>query len=460
MSDITHKTRVDAQGNTRAGFCDIISIQIENYAGDIRDLKVVAHTIRITESLMVPGLTLEIAIQDAINFFEEFELRGQEKIRIHLRQQFNKRDAKLARKTDIELEFFVTDFSEFVRGTDNQKQAYKMVGVTEQMFLSSLKKISRPLRANTADEIRNIFVDDLRLPPEKFVIHGDTSTKYKGVLNWDTPLSHAMNLRDKLLDGNNTPYFLYQTISGNVYLSPLSYLIDGETNPTYSKYVDRPFSEATEGLPEKEYETMIKMKSVSSQMGLSHLENAMSGAYAGRYNYIDIFHKSHAIENFNSLSTQTKDKYRITQVGNINEDFKVSVDKTSTQLSLNEIPLASLNYSYRNAHGFEDDIARTGLNSGDINEKTRKLHRSYIKSYDSVVQSVELVGDFLLSPGSKIELDFSKAIAMDQYKRVTGKSETQEKDLALSGQYLVFGCVHEITGGEYSISVRAKKDNI
>jgi hypothetical protein len=335
-----------------------------------------------------------------------------------------------------------------------------MVGVTEQMFLSSLKKISRPLRANTADEIRNIFVNDLRLPPEKFVIHGDTSTKYKGVLNWDTPLSHAMNLRDKLLDGNNTPYFLYQTISGNVYLSPLSYLIDGETNPTYSKYVDRPFSEATEGLPEKEYETMIKMKSVSSQMGLSHLENAMSGAYAARYNYIDIFHKSHAIENFNSLSTQTKDKYRITQVGNINEDFKVSVDKTSTQLSLNEIPLASLNYSYRNAHGFEDDIARTGLNSGDINEKTRKLHRSYIKSYDSVVQSVELVGDFLLSPGSKIELDFSKAIAMDQYKRVTGKSETQEKDLALSGQYLVFGCVHEITGGEYSISVRAKKDNI
>ena len=460
MSDITHKTRVDAHGNTRAGYCEIISIEIENFRGDVRDLKVATQKIRITESIMVPGLVLEIAIQDAINFFEEFELNGQEKIRILLRQQFNKRDARLARKTDIELEFFVTDFTEFLRGTDNQKQAYKMVGVTEQMFLSSLKKISRPVRANTADEIRNIFVNDLRLPPEKFVIHGDTATRYKGVLNWDTPLKHAMKLRDKLLDANNTPYFLYQTLSGNVFLSPLSYLVDSETNPTYSKYFDRPFTEATEGLPEKEYETMIKMKSVSSQLGMSHLENAMSGAYAGRYNYIDIFHKTHRVENFNSLSNQIKNGYRITQKGNINPDYKVNIDKTATQLSLNEIPMANLNYSYRNAHVFENAVARAGLNSGDVNEKSRKFVRSYIKSYDSVVQNVELAGDLLLNPGSKIELDFSKAIAMDQYKRVTGKSDTEQRDLALSGQYLVFGCVHEITGGEYSISVRAQKDNI
>ena len=146
------------------------SIDITNYKGDVRDVQNLAVKLIITESLYSPSLVMKLTLKDSTNFIEEFKLTGQETVNVKI--AYSQHESDMPRELD--LNFYVSEYPLF-GSMENQPhtQVYTIVGISEQLFISNQKKISRAFSNNTEAEIKKILVDDLNLPQEKFISTGD-----------------------------------------------------------------------------------------------------------------------------------------------------------------------------------------------------------------------------------------------------------------------------------------------
>lgn len=425
----------DRYGNTKVGTIDLESFDIINGLGDIKDVRSMIYSFRITESIYTTGLILEFTLIDTMNFFEDFKLGGSEIVKIKAKQAFFKPTEK-AYDASIDLEFYVTDFTEFHRPEDAQRQTYTMVAVSRHLYSSPLMKVSRALTGSTVREIEKLITIDLGFEKERFLVNGSSSQKYRGILPWGSPIKHARDLSATLSDENGAPFFLFQTLSGDIQLSSLSFLADPKSNPTYRRYYDKVFISSTDN----PYEEMIRIRNLTSSLGLSHVDNATSGSYSSLSAIMDITTKGSRYDIFD-YSSKNGIKLESTIGGKypVNEDLFVPMG--SVERELNQMPFSNLNFDYTQ-HGLYG--GRSSMT--DAKHRVGQKNQSYLQLLQTVTHDITINGDIMLSPGTIIEVILPKATAPDQYRRSTGKSDTIEEDQSMSGRYMVTGAVHELSG--------------
>ena len=448
MSNTTNKSVVDNKGNsiTNSAY-QLVQCVMENVSGQKRDIRnMVAYT-RIHESLFSPALVCEVGIRDETNFLEEFTITGNEILFIEI----------VTKAFDVErtlsYKFIVQEYNDYARNaTDVQVQAYTLVAVSEHAYIAPLKTISRTISGSSASIIEQIMRDDLNV--SKFISYGNCGTQFNGNINISNPLKAAMTVVNTAADINRTPYFLYQDIFGIVQLAPLSFINDRDENPVYKTFQNKLILDTTPMTHANYLERSTQMLEVNSNIGLAPSLQAKKGAFASENRYIDIAKKNYRKHIFDATKV-LKSEYS-TSKKDVGYGQSIKNKRESEAGSpLNKIPQANIAYHYVNRSAFNGP-----KNMNELEEEQAHISRAYIANYDACSHSFKVMGDIFLNPGRTISLHFPKATDPNIYKNLTGRSDTEQYDLMLSGQYLIFSAIHMFERGNHTTELVAKTDSI
>lgn len=445
---MNRNTYSDSKGNsTKSSAYEFVAIEMTNVEGITRDIRGMVGFLKIHESLFSPTLVCEIGIRDESNFFEEFNISGNETIDIEIETK------ALDIVQTIKHRFFVTEYNDFLKGSDAQVQVYTLTAVSEFAYIAPLKTVSRAVRGTTTSIIQNLIREDLG--QDKIVIHGNPLSSYDGIITIQNPLSAALKILKQSFDSKNTPYLLYQQLNGNVFLSPLSYLTDVDENPIYKTLQYKTEIESNPGTFEEFYERSTTIQNLNSKLSVAPSYQAKQGVYASENRYIDLGTKTYRKHIFNAKEHILAEN-TISKSLNVNDTQEVSDKRLSETASpFEKIPGAHINYQYVNRFSFDGFESITALA-----EKNQHLSRSYLTSYDTVTHTFNLLGDPLLNPGRAVELLFPKSTDPQTYKEYTGKSITEEYDKLLSGNYLIFQTIHTFSDNVYQTEIVAKTDSL
>ena len=448
MSDKFNRGIVDEKGNSITNSSYKLSqCIIENVDGDARDISSMVGYIKIHESIFAASLVCEVGIRDESNFLEEFNITGNEILHIEI-------DTKsFDFENTLSYKFYVQEYNDYARNAENtQVQAYTLVAVSEHAYIAPLKTISRKISGTNSSIIERIMKDDLNV--SKFAPFGKCGTQFDGNINISNPLKAAMSVLDTAADINRTPYFLYQDLSGFVQLKPLSYINDRDENPVYKTFVNKQKLITTPNTHANYLERSTQMLRVNSNIGLAPTLQAKKGAFASENRYIDIAKKTYRKHIFDA-SKVLKSEYS-TSKKDVTYGQSVKNKRESEAASpLNKIPQANIAYHYVNRSAYNGP-----KNMNELAEEQAHISRAYISNYDACSHSFTVMGDVFLNPGRTIALHFPKATDPLIYKGYTGKSDIEPFDLMLSGQYLIFSCVHTFEDGVHETELVAKTDSL
>ena len=425
------------------------SIIFTNYKGVEKDIQNIAVKMSISESLYSQSLTLNLTLKDSTNLIEEFPIIGQEKIQIKI--EYKKRNGKA--KT-LNLKFYIAEYPTY--GT-SERQAYvqivRLVGISEQSYISNQKKISKGFTDNTATRIQKILTEDLLLPKNKFRAADDAYkaiSSVKGVINTQKPMEAIEWLRRQTFDVNYSPFFFFQTLNGKYNLVSHASLVDDEVNKVFDTYYDtRDFN--TEAGTEEDYlQRARRILSVTSELKLNKSIQARRGAFASTNRYLNYSDKTYTKFEYGYDKDFLGKKPTLEGKSILSDEFKIGGD------SLLDFVESHCEYISVNSKAFEGDQAK---NYNEESKTSRHFLNAYSSLFNTFTHDVRLHGDFKLNAGKKIILEFPKAIDPSIYREFAEKPSTKHFNEFLSGKYLITSAIHEFENDEYYVNLRVKRDS-
>lgn len=403
----------------------IRSIIMTNHRGDKIDIENIVADFSISESIYSPTLILKMNFKDSGNFIEQWEICGQETIRISLARQGIPDDEK----ETFDHEFYVTEYPMFARPIDST-QVFSCRGVSRHAYISGLTMISRAVAGNTIDIASGILTSDLGIERKNQVLDRSTSV-FEGIIPRFEPLLAIDWLRRRTYDQNSCPCFFYETMSGKVHLRTLTSLFEEETYRTYS------MTELSGGksLGEEDYLTRAtKIMDITSDIKMSKMFQSQAGAFSGKALHLDIASKKFHVESYDDLAGKRPmiDKYPI-----LSPHFRIR-DKNLGQIS-----------SYGEYISTNSNVPNySGLAKNNSLRATSSLEK-----LESICHDITIAGDFDLASGRKINLRIPKPLVPEFI------GSGSPLDVVMSGNYLVTSVVHSFSS-IYTCSVRIKKDSL
>ena len=442
-------------------------IVITNYKGEEKDIQNLTVKMSITESIYTQSLLLNLTLKDSTNFVEEFPIIGQEKIQIKI--GYKKRNGK---EKTLNLKFFISEYPTF-GSTKNQAfvQIIRLVGISEQAYISNQKKIARSYSNNTVKEIQKILKEDLNLPDKKIQSSIDpygAISSSKGIINRQRPMDAIEWLRKQSHDQFQSPFYFFQTLNGKYRLFSLASMNDDDVNKVFNTYYDRRESTMIPGTrplsPEDYLQREQTILNVSSNLKLNKTAQSRRGAFASRNHFLNYSDKSYNIVDYDyNLNFLERERPTLEGKSIISSDFKIG-DQDLTGFKEAHCEYISLNsncFSDKNTwyESTGDNVSFSG-NYNSMSIGSRGILNSYQSLFNTMTHDIRLNGNFKLNAGRKVKLVFPKAIDPNSYKKYSdNKSSEAHVNKFLSGKYLITSVVHEFEDDEYYVSVRVKRDS-
>lgn len=404
----------------------IIGILLKNHRGEEVDVQNIVVDFTITESIYSPTLILNISFKDSANFIEQYELCGQESIRVHLARQ-----APNSEETEkLDHTFYITEYPLYAKAGEHT-QVYKMTGLSLHSYLSNLKKLSKFVEGNSCDIIASILKSDLYTDS---TYDGLCVSSFSGIIPYLSPMLAIDWLRRDCYSANSSPYFIFQTAQSELKIVSYDTLIRGAVYRTYSQ------NSAAMGKVhgEDDYLTRsCKIHDISSNMKMQKNLSASNGAYASSILAVDIAQKRAYRRNFKYSESYDKSsklqKHAVLSAGKID-----LVEKALEDFSVHNlfIPLNSANSDYRAS------CVDRCLPANSMRQNS-----------EFMTHDLRLAGDFELNAGKKVNLEIPKAV--DPLFLEGGNP----LDQLISGTYLVTSVQHSFSS-EYYCSIRVKTDSL
>tara|TARA_B100001564_G_scaffold357383_1_gene373483 strand:- start:34 stop:1374 length:1341 start_codon:yes stop_codon:yes gene_type:complete len=415
----------------------INKIELTNYQGKTTDINAVVGQFSIVESIYSPTLMLEIGIKESSNLMENFPIIGQEIITVTAKRT----NLGEEEENEIELRFFVTEVPAYSRGNNRTEQVYIIKGISEHAYNSKFLKISRSYREPAGREIEKILIEDLKFNPDNFISDKTDISKSKGIINTQEPLSAIEFFRQTAYDNKGTPFFVFQRLDGNIYFTSLSTLTSkAENEPIRKYYLDKDNTKAP-GTPAEYRQKLGRILSISSELNLSKIKQAINGAFASESNFLDWSTKTFGkrVFDFNAdIDLET------TLEGNTIFSKNISVNN----LPLNKLSKARVEYLATNASAF------SGFNNyGSTVVSNRYRSNAYYSLMETHTHDIRIPGDLRLGAGNKITIKFPRG------GNPEASGETTFVDEYLSGDFIVTSCSHVLDDGKYYCDLRVKRDS-
>jgi len=421
-------------------------INLINHKGEKRDIQFMVTEMKIRENLFAPTLSVELTILDTYNFFETFQMIGQEEIHIKLSRAEPISEDQYGNSQFIELVFYIIDYPLFAK-PKSSKQVYTIAGVAPHSFFSPLKKISYPItgKMTTAEEIQKIFASELNT---QLYVRGECISTMRGVINYQPPLVASNWLLSMTYDDEAAAFYLHQTLQGDVYLDSTTFMNRQES---YGLYEPREIRVA-ERYSYKDYvQQKTAILTMASELGMSKHFSAMKGAYASKFSYVDLGNKSIRSERFSYY-----EKNSITGKPNMSRTKKYPLQGDTT-FGLHEAYDSCVSYIPLNSLAFDNSVSNyMGLTESIIGYKL-----SQAENYEYMGHHITVCGDFNLNAGKKISIRVPKAIDLKEYtadESFDGRSNNDTYDENLSGDYIITSVEH-VFGSLYTCVALINKDS-
>ena len=438
---------------------NLISATLVNHAGEARDIKNIVSEFLIRESLVLPTLILDITISDTINFFESFALIGQESITLEI----EKFPIIVEEPQTVTVEFFISEYPEYLRSETNaNQQAYTLRGISPYAYNSKFQKISRSYSGSAISEITKIINNDLFWTD--LTVNGADATSHRGIINYQEPLAAIEYFRKTAFDENGAPFYFWQSINGMANLSSLSSLISAASNPVYNTYVYLNGFISTPFTVLDYIERAIRIRNLSSRLGISKLLQSTKGGYASRVKKLDLSTKTYAEEIFNFDDSTGAGPRNNDLAGDKNsvllsKSFKIGRNNDN---SINTLPDVHREYLSKNDLAYENFGVKNYTTQ--LSEGISRIN-SFQSKLNTMTHNIELCGDFQIKSGRKIRLLFPKSMEAATYKDFNEDDfQPEHLDLLLSGVYLITGVNHTFKineqSNEYLCAVECKKDSV
>jgi len=418
------------------------SIKLTNHEGKAADIQDIVTEFTVTESIYGSGLILRLDIKDSANFFEEYKLIGQEKIELTVfRQAFFEAD-----RTEVKVEFYVSEYPLYGKTQQLNTHIYSIVALTPHVFLSKLKKISRPISKESSVEIKNILSSDLNVT--RFGTFDTSQTQIEGVIPWSYPLDAAYWISQNTYGQKGSPFFLYETFKEGLQLRSYSSLVSGTE---YRRLLDSRQYATNPGTKEDYIEKQNRILSIASEFRVSKLIPAVKGAWSNKAAFVDAFEKKIATETFSYQSDVSKANLTTEGKSVLSSKFKVSSGKGRGEYSLDNVSDVGTSY-------FSADTSVPKNYVGTMKTRNYLIANSVNECVDNCVHTITVAGDFSLSAGKVVELRIPKAIDFAAYDK-TSWSDDDLYDSILSGRYLITSVIHKFNE-EYRCVLTVKKDSL
>jgi hypothetical protein len=427
------------------------AIILTNHKGEQADIQNLVTDFSITESLYTAAMIVKLNIKDSANFIEEYQLIGQETIQIKMgRHDYTNPDW-----TNVDLTFYVTEYPIFARGEQANTQAYAIVGVSKQAYVSQFKRLSRAVNDTISKEISRILSKDLFADNVKYI--EPTIGRFNGVLPLMHPLNSAYWLLRRAYDQTSRPFFLYESMIGGIRMESLTSLIDEKKNPNYRTYRDAKLFHSTPGSAAYFKESIERILDISSDFKLSKvLPTIGNGAYASNNVFMDLSTKSVTQQPFsyNSLNVKSTTLNKNSVLSNT---FGVPYEQASDIRNLSKTYDAFVEYLPINSLAYSSDGSAKSYH--DLMVDRLGIYNSITETFDTITHELVVAGDFSMRPGRKITLEIPKAIDLRQFDSKTMKGNFDDYfDRTVSGKYLVASVIHQFDA-EYHCRLRIKRDS-
>lgn len=421
----------------------IIKIELTNHENRKIDINEIVVDFSITESLYQTYCTLNLNIKDNVGLLEEFEISGQEKIRVVL----EKEDFVIG-NVRVDKTFYSTEYPVYMKFPAERAQVYKFVGVSEHAFLSQFKRISRSVEGEIKDIIEDIFIKDLHIDPDRIVMTSIASPRIKAIIPNFFPIKAIHWLLRRCFDKTGGPFYVYETLDNKIRIDSHVDLIK---KPYYREYDEgRQYTFDPSKDYEKNYlQRLHRMLEITSDIKLTKFLPGTVGAFSSRSHFLNFASKSYEIYDFN-YEKEFDNMVWIDKYKTISSQFKIESENSR----ISELPESYTNRISLNNESYDD---YPNYHNPAYEMKINKTI-CYEEQLDSLSHEVKIHGDPTVRTGQKMSLKFAKTLNPELIK-VGFKNDTESKnDLFITGEYLLTSVIHNFDT-DYYINFKAKKDS-
>ena len=124
--------------------------------GLVVDFSGLIQNIKITESLYLSGLIVEIYCLDSLNMIHELKMSGNEKINLHILREEEK-----GGKKEIKLELYISEIKDYTLPQISSR-AYTLECVSKHVYLNNLKRLDQAFNGNITSLVINFVKTRLK----------------------------------------------------------------------------------------------------------------------------------------------------------------------------------------------------------------------------------------------------------------------------------------------------------
>lgn len=381
------------------------------------DLSAIFEELNIFDSILMPCMSGNILIRDAIGLSKRLLFDGSEFIDINISKDTETQGTNLTKTFRI--------FKQTNRTSINQSsELYILHFVSEEMIYSEQQKISQAYTGEYSTIAASVLVDYLKIPQSKIGLVENTKGIQNAVVPLLSPIDTMNWLSKRSVSENNLADFLFfeNTIGFNFVsltrLFQIEELFTVNFNPkNLSDIVDK---------------ELLGVRDYNFTTSFDILENTRNGFYANRFVGFDVMTRT-LVES----DLGYKNHYKSTHL-NEKPNVHLSINREGKDAGL--MPLSKVSvYPFQLYRNYQDYIKTNSDNNTKLIDETH----TYIPQRKAILHNllqrkmnIALPGNFLISSGFTLNIDaHSFSIHEDP---------TEKNDKSISGKYVIVATRHMI----------------
>ena len=419
---------------------EIQQLSVKSFDGTREyDIRQIFEEINIFDNVMMPCMSGNIVIKDAVGFATKINFDGSEYIHMKISKDV---DENLPR-TNFEKKFVI--YKQTDRKQLNQNaEMYTLHFVAEEFILSSQKKIRQVFKGTYTDIVRKIMKDYLGLEYQLFQFANlyDTKGIHEIMIPNLSPFEAIEFITKRANSEQGVPDFMFwQTHLGYNFM-PLSYILT-----EFGEIATINFG--TKNLSEDYMESELygaRDYKIISQFDAA--QNIQSGVYAGKFIGFDPLTRTIKTSNLSF-----DDTYKLTKHANPNpmntkvpnKDKKFANEMYDSRITLYPFQLERANNAY---------LKSTDSKTANITDNSHNYILQRKAIFSNLMQKrirITMPGNFALTSGAPVQVQMPI-----RYNEETTK---ESGDLTLKGKYMIIGARHIIRYDKHETVIEVATDS-
>lgn len=403
-----------------AGDVQINEIVIRSLNGQVANITNQVEAVNVYEDLFSSYICASITLIESVDYINLFPFCGEEFVTIDIDTP--------GLEVPIKGKFYITKIDNYIR-TKEREAAYILRCVSEEWYIDANKKINRSLKGNVA-EIAALLLSKEGLPTTKKVNIEKTINSTKFIANYWSPSKCLNYATTNAINLNNSPsYIFFENRNGFNFIS---------------------------------IDSLVKAKEKFSFIKDNYSRDKTNSSSAANFNEdfkrmisFDVPIISDYIDNINNAQLKSRMiTHDITTKRYTAVDYSVKTDKNSPSL-LNNYPV----YSKRALVSAASNIfhlpkyTSNFTNYSDVtNAKTVQRRMSTLQLLKKYTMIIEVLGRTDYTVGMVVDVNIPKATQITK--------EDDDKDMILSGKYLVSAINHTIDRTRHTCTMELIKNSL